>query len=1265
MRVVVTARAPCLPSRPLTTRPRAGGRLWPTTPTTTASATVPRGAGGGPSYPLPLLGGRGGGDPATSSDNNDNTNNANADDVAPPLLAPRSDGIAASATAAAAAETARLLMMPLSQQGGGRGSFSAAAADAAASAASDAEGVLSELVHLPVDCTELLGLRGQPSYLLCDVTRAYDALLGRAPDAPGGEADERAGEGFSDAALAGRVEVLELAKDAAVMAEGRVGGRAAPRWLGATYSAAAVDGGAGAGDNLAPRPPQPRSFAVPVHLLPAALVLLCQVRCETDLVADLAAQALQNWVVRAHFKRDLLLALALSLCCAARGAFDAGETPRGCAALEEALALLRNATGAAAAGSASPSGQRVAGGGGLGAAFAAFAAASQSLSSGSPQHGEASAAAAAPADQLPLAPRLAAEIEQALEDLEAPRVLEELRLLPLGDPARRRSVSALRATMQQQPQQQGQRQQQRQQQQQQGASGWAGGAGSGAIPAVTVDYARMAFALMGSEEWCEAADWGTMASRVAAAVRNVGGRGGGGGGSAGRKAARRYLAAAAPWLYGPSEALSTAAAAHLVAGFNAREPETVRLAAALAAAADVVASSPPSSASSSSSSSSSLSPSSTSSPSPYPIPVPPPASAESAVLRAAAAVLLGAVDDAVALLAAAQHLPSAGAWPSAEVQLAAGAASPAAELTDPSTGAPLLLPAEPQACWRFVRAQATAAGGDDDAPADQAQQQQQRDAHGAPAEVDPLPGLCVLTELWLSRLGFAAFPDTLDRPPLPALTAYFASPRVESLLERYAQEAEAAARAAAAASSRPSGGFYSSASSSFARAGRGSAALAVAAAARVAERVGRTVGRGLHAAQRAAAGAAASAALAPDLAPGAPRPASLSPEEDGEAADWVPPYNTRARIPASLPPPPPPPPAPRRPSAASSPSAALRRRAAEGAGAGDAALTPSRPSSPSAAAAAAAPRSPPAAATASFLASQRPRRRPTLAVLADLVAGGGAAVAAAASTAAASKGGKGTGTAAKARKLAAAAIGGAVLLAAAVFAARLASTSARSVAAAAAAAGSRSAPRPEHRVAAVAPAAGATANTAAAANPLSAALARMAFSASPASAQAGRALPPPSPVCVRVVGGPAAGRVLELTPRQAEALLRRWHDARAAALGPRYDAAALGPCAADPLLSAVAQRADRLEAEGWYLRLRATAPPRVTRLEAAGGAVLAQADVREAAALFSAGADGRRADGYSGAFSCEYRLVLCEDGAWRVADLTVTSGDDRGGGSQW
>lgn len=50
-------------------------------------------------------------------------------------------------------------------------------------------------------------------------------------------------------------------------------------------------------------------------------------------------------------------------------------------------------------------------------------------------------------------------------------------------------------------------------------------------------------------------------------------------------------------------------------------------------------------------------------------------------------------------------------------------------------------------------------------------------------------------------------------------------------------------------------------------------------------------------------------------------------------------------------------------------------------------------------------------------------------------------------------------------------------------------------------------------------------------------------------------------------------------------------------------------------------------------------------------AVTAFVTLEESASLF--GVDGRQADAYQSVYDTEYRIVKCEDGAWRIAEAKV------------
>lgn len=84
------------------------------------------------------------------------------------------------------------------------------------------------------DALQLLDLHGKQSYLLCDITKAYDRLV-----------TMDVLEGYSSEALEGRVEVLNLLKESALLRDGKVQDQ--------------------------------RGLDLPMRLLPSALALLSQV----------------------------------------------------------------------------------------------------------------------------------------------------------------------------------------------------------------------------------------------------------------------------------------------------------------------------------------------------------------------------------------------------------------------------------------------------------------------------------------------------------------------------------------------------------------------------------------------------------------------------------------------------------------------------------------------------------------------------------------------------------------------------------------------------------------------------------------------------------------------------------------------------------------------------------------------------------------------------------------------------------------------------
>jgi hypothetical protein len=195
---------------------------------------------------------------------------------------------------------------------------------------------------------------------------------------------------------------------------------------------------------------------------------------------------------------------------------------------------------------------------------------------------------------------------------------------------------------------------------------------------------------------------------------------------------------------------------------------------------------------------------------------------------------------------------------------------------------------------------------------------------------------------------------------------------------------------------------------------------------------------------------------------------------------------------------------------------------------------------------------------------------------------------------------------------------------------------------------------------------------------------------------------PPPPVRVSAAAG-GGGRLVSPQPQlrapAAEALVRRWHDAKAAALGPSYDTGRLRSALAEPLLGQTLAKVSRpaslpaspprhspppvlpaagrgkhthppasrpraarcgppqvrrFREQGWFMRYK------VARLKVSSvdesqlgstGAAVVVATVEESASMF--GVDGRQEDGYSSVFDTEYRVVRGADGGWVISQLKV------------
>ncbi|KAF8073049.1 hypothetical protein HT031_000710 [Scenedesmus sp. PABB004] len=313
-----------------------------------------------------------------------------------------------------------------------------------------------EYLRLEFDATELLDLHGRDSYLLCDITKAHEHMRGLPLP-----------EGYSADVADGRRELLDYAKEQAVLAEGRVA------------------------------PPRGRGVDVPVQLLPSALALLAQLD-QNAAVRDLATKLLDNWDMRKTFKRDIILSLAVSRCNAARDLLADQKARRALGARWAAPRRAARADTRADTPGAAPQ-----------------------VADGCLVLEEAQAMLAA-AGEPPLAPGLASDIQAAVDGLVVQRILDQLRgpMAPESAPARRKAVAMLRDLL-------GRGAPPRRALGGGGglmasfaaAAAADGGAGAGALPAgsgVNGDYVRLVVDCMASHEIVAMAPWDAVARCAAA-----------------------------------------------------------------------------------------------------------------------------------------------------------------------------------------------------------------------------------------------------------------------------------------------------------------------------------------------------------------------------------------------------------------------------------------------------------------------------------------------------------------------------------------------------------------------------------------------------------------------------------------------------------------------------------------------------------------------------------------------------------------------------
>jgi hypothetical protein len=129
----------------------------------------------------------------------------------------------------------------------------------------------------------------------------------------------------------------------------------------------------------------------------------------------------------------------------------------------------------------------------------------------------------------------------------------------------------------------------------------------------------------------------------------------------------------------------------------------------------------------------------------------------------------------------------------------------------------------------------------------------------------------------------------------------------------------------------------------------------------------------------------------------------------------------------------------------------------------------------------------------------------------------------------------------------------------------------------------------------------------------------------------------------------------QLKASTAESVIRRWLDAKSAALGPNHDTGMLSSVVADPLKAQTLAETKRFKQGGWFMRYK-VARLKVTEvddstLSSSGGYATVVSTIEESANMY--GVDGRLADGYSSMYDTEYRFVRGNDGGWMISGRKV------------
>ncbi|KAK9815023.1 hypothetical protein WJX73_005105 [Symbiochloris irregularis] len=309
------------------------------------------------------------------------------------------------------------------------------AADLGAQQLSQSLDAKTAAISIPVDYSQLLGLRARDSYLDPQLIHAFEEISGKS----------LVDEGFTKQAEQGRAVILEEAVGELRRRRGR--------------GTSGVDAASSQG------------FLVDWGLLPGTLALLQEVG-EAEVTLEVGKSALSDSKA-GPFKRDILLAMALAHCTLASSAFSSqDQIVAGCSHLAEAGKCLKQG--------------------------------------GAP----------------PLAAELVREIEDALHDLQAPALLEQLKMPPSASTAnaRRAALASLKALL----------------------ADPAAAAKRDGSPMIDAPFASLALARLTAPELVNLLDWQSVAANNAASI---------------------------PWAF--PGMLKSAAIAHMITGVVQRRPSLV------------------------------------------------------------------------------------------------------------------------------------------------------------------------------------------------------------------------------------------------------------------------------------------------------------------------------------------------------------------------------------------------------------------------------------------------------------------------------------------------------------------------------------------------------------------------------------------------------------------------------------------------------------------------------------------------------------------